>query len=53
MARSAEVGRDGSYEVMAPVGPNIVEISGPRFYVSIGFDVRDGTNLREIALPIP
>jgi RNA polymerase sigma factor (sigma-70 family) len=53
MARSAEIGRDGSYDVMAPVGPDIVEISGPRFFASIGFEVRDGTNVRDIAVPIP
>jgi hypothetical protein len=51
LARTAEIHRDGSYELTAPVGRNIVEVTGPKFYASKEFDVKDGTNRFDITLP--
>jgi hypothetical protein len=51
LARTAEIHRDGSYELAAPVGRNVVEVTGPKFYASKEFDVKDGTNRFDITLP--
>ncbi len=49
--RTAEIHRDGSYEVTVPVGRSVIEASGPKFYVSKEFEVKEGTNRLDITLP--
>lgn len=51
LVRTAEIHRDGSYEVAAVVGRNLVEVSGPRFYASKEFNVQEGTNRFDVTLP--